>query len=186
MPVAHALTHAHALLSRFRRRPVLHVTTQVRSSAFPPSSVSADADSGGASQRPPIRTSTSRTGRRHGLGAPHAEATLAPGAHRDRAAQQEPRAYICGAGCCCGCCLALPLVAPPRPRRVAPDSVRMRCTKPYDRPVESASVRMLAPLSYFLRRSAASRSRSPPVTRLPFLRVSATVSPLLARLSGVL
>src|SRR5258708_3294065 len=53
---------------------------------------------------------------------------------------------------------------------------------PYDRPVASASARMLAPASYFLRRSAASRSRSPPVTRLPFLRVSATVSPSLARI----
>jgi len=42
-------------------------------------------------------------------------------------------------------------VAPPRPRRAVPDSLRMRCTKPYERPVSSASARMLAPPSYFLR-----------------------------------
>src|SRR5664279_2550654 len=45
---------------------------------------------------------------------------------------------------------------------------------------------MLEPLSYFLRRSADSRSRSPPATRLPFLRVSATVSPSLLRVIIVL
>src|SRR5690606_6130800 len=68
----------------------------------------------------------------------------------------------------------LPRVAPPRPRSVTPDSLSMRCTKPYERPVSSANARMLAPASYFFFRSAASLSRAAPVTRLPFFRVSAT------------
>src|ERR671926_219154 len=50
-------------------------------------------------------------------------------------------------------------VAPPRPRSVTPLSVRTRCTKPYDRPVDSARARMLAPFSYFLFSSLASFSR---------------------------
>src|SRR5579884_2184582 len=70
--------------------------------------------------------------------------------------------------------LALPRVAPPRPRRVTPDSLSIRWTKPYERPVSSASARMLAPESYFLLSSDASFSRAAPVTRLPFFRVSAT------------
>ena len=50
-------------------------------------------------------------------------------------------------------------VAPPRPRSVTPVSLRTRCTNPYDRPVDSARARMLAPFSYFFFRSAASLSR---------------------------
>jgi hypothetical protein len=61
-------------------------------------------------------------------------------------------------------------VAPPRPRSVTPDSERTRWTKPYDRPVDSASARMLAPFSYFFFSSDASLSRATPVIRLPFFR----------------
>src|SRR5262249_61288552 len=61
-------------------------------------------------------------------------------------------------------------VAPPRPRRLAPASVKMRCTKPYERPCDSASARMLAPWSYFFFSSEASLSRAAPVIRAPFLR----------------
>jgi len=38
-----------------------------------------------------------------------------------------------------------PRVAPPRPRSAAPFSLKIRCTNPYDRPVESAMSRMLSP-----------------------------------------
>ncbi len=72
-------------------------------------------------------------------------------------------------------------VAPPRPRSVTPDSESTRCTKPYDRPVDSASARMLAPFSYFFFRSDASLSRATPVIRLPFFR-SATSKRLPFRL----
>src|SRR5690606_2474504 len=41
--------------------------------------------------------------------------------------------------------LDLPRVAPPRPRRVTPDSLRMRWMNPYDRPVEAARARMDSP-----------------------------------------
>jgi len=40
-----------------------------------------------------------------------------------------------------------PRVAPPRPRSAAPFSLKIRCTNPYDRPVESAMSRMLSPPS---------------------------------------
>jgi 2-polyprenyl-6-methoxyphenol hydroxylase-like FAD-dependent oxidoreductase len=72
-------------------------------------------------------------------------------------------------------------VAPPRPRSVTPDSESTRCTKPYDRPVDSASARILAPFSYFFFRSDASLSRATPVIRLPFFR-SATSKRLPFRL----
>ena len=49
-------------------------------------------------------------------------------------------------------------VAPPRPRSVTPVSDSTRCTKPYERPVDSARARMLAPFSYFFFRSVASFS----------------------------
>ena len=39
------------------------------------------------------------------------------------------------------------LVAPPRPRRATPVSVRMRWMKPYDRPVAIARERMDSPAS---------------------------------------
>src|SRR6266536_940000 len=70
--------------------------------------------------------------------------------------------------------LALPRVAPPRPRSETPVSVRIRCTKPYDRPVDAASDLMLSPASYLFLRSAASFVRSAPVTRVPFFSVSVT------------
>ena len=66
-------------------------------------------------------------------------------------------------------------VAPPRPRSVTPVSDSTRCTKPYERPVDSARARMLAPFSYFFFRSVASFSRCAPVMRAPFFR-SATVA----------
>ena len=66
------------------------------------------------------------------------------------------------------------LVAPPRLRRATPVSVRRRWTNPYDRPVEVARDRMDSPASYLLFKSVASLLRSAPVTRVPFLRVSAT------------
>ena len=69
---------------------------------------------------------------------------------------------------------ALPLVAPPRPRKETPLSLRIRWMNPYDRPVEAASDRMLSPAPYRFLRSAASFVRSAPVTRVPFLRVSVT------------
>src|SRR5215218_9496989 len=68
-------------------------------------------------------------------------------------------------------------VAPPRPRSVTPDSLRTRCTKPYDRPVDSARARMLAPFSYFFFRSLASLSRWVPVIRAPFFRSATTNGP---------
>src|SRR5687768_1972001 len=52
----------------------------------------------------------------------------------------------------------LPRVAPPRPRRLTPDSVRIRWMKPYERPVAAARARMLSPESYLFFRSAASLS----------------------------
>src|SRR3954466_8808738 len=67
-----------------------------------------------------------------------------------------------------------PRVAPPRPRRFTPDSVRMRWIKPYERPVAAARARMLSPESYLFLSSVASLSRSAPVPRVPFFRVSAT------------
>src|SRR6266567_5207141 len=70
--------------------------------------------------------------------------------------------------------LLFPRVAPPRPRRETPVSVRIRCTNPYDRPVDAASDRMLSPASYLFLRSAASFVRSAPVTRVPFFSVSVT------------
>jgi hypothetical protein len=42
--------------------------------------------------------------------------------------------------------------------------------KPHNRPVDSASARMLAPFSYFFISSHPSWSRAAPVIRLPFLR----------------
>src|SRR5204862_5714064 len=51
-----------------------------------------------------------------------------------------------------------------------------RCTKPYERPVDSASARMLTPDSYFFLRSADSLSRSAPVTRRPLVRSATGVS----------
>ena len=66
-------------------------------------------------------------------------------------------------------------VAPPRPRSVTPVSDSTRCTKPYERPVDSARARMLAPFSYFFFGSVASFSRCAPVMRAPFFR-SATVA----------
>ena len=56
---------------------------------------------------------------------------------------------------------------PPRCRNWTPDSVRTRCTKPYDRPVEDASDRMLSPLVYRLTKSLASVARSAPTIRRP-------------------
>jgi hypothetical protein len=41
----------------------------------------------------------------------------------------------------------LPRVAPPRPRSLTPVSLSIRCTKPYERPVEAARDRMLSPAS---------------------------------------
>lgn len=38
-------------------------------------------------------------------------------------------------------------LGPPRPRITAPDSRSMLCTEPYERPVEAARFRMLAPFS---------------------------------------
>ena len=46
--------------------------------------------------------------------------------------------------------------APPRWRSCTPDSVRTRCTNPYERPVDEARARMLSPLVYLLTRSFAS------------------------------
>lgn len=40
--------------------------------------------------------------------------------------------------------------------------------KPYERPVNLAKVRMLAPFSYFLLKSAPMRVRAEPVIRFPF------------------
>src|SRR3954463_13658337 len=68
-------------------------------------------------------------------------------------------------------------VAPPRPRSVTPLSLRTRCTNPYDRPVDSARARMLAPFSYFFFRSLASLSRVDPVIRAPFFRSATTNRP---------
>ena len=63
-------------------------------------------------------------------------------------------------------------VPPPLPRRVIPVSVRIRCTKPYERPVDAARDRILSPESYRFLSSVASLLRSTPVTRVPFLSVS--------------
>ena len=57
--------------------------------------------------------------------------------------------------------------APPRWRSCTPDSVRTRCTNPYERPVEEASARMLSPDVYRLTRSFASVARSAPTIRRP-------------------
>jgi hypothetical protein len=70
--------------------------------------------------------------------------------------------------------ITFPRVAPPRPRSFTPVSVRIRWTNPYDLPVASASARMDSPESYRFFRSVANLLRSAPVTRVPFLRVSAT------------
>src|ERR1700684_4307894 len=48
--------------------------------------------------------------------------------------------------------------------------------KPYDRPVEAASERMLSPELYRFLRSEASLARSAPVTLAPFFSVSVTQS----------
>lgn len=64
-------------------------------------------------------------------------------------------------------------VAPPRPRSWTPDSLRTRWMNPYERPVDSASARMLAPRSYFFFKSAASLSRVEAVIRAPSRRPTA-------------
>src|SRR4029078_5388502 len=68
-------------------------------------------------------------------------------------------------------------VAPPRPRSVTPVSERTRCTSPWDRPVDWARARMLAPFSYFFLRSVASLSRWAPVMRAPFFRSATALVP---------
>jgi hypothetical protein len=70
--------------------------------------------------------------------------------------------------------------APPRCRSCTPDSVKTRCTNPYERPVEDASARMLSPDVYRLTRSFASVARSAPTIRRPF---SVVVAVLVAAIS---
>ena len=61
-----------------------------------------------------------------------------------------------------------------------PESVERYLLNP-DLPVEAASERMLSPESYRLPRVVASLLRSTPVTRVPFLRVSATCTSRMMR-----
>jgi hypothetical protein len=70
----------------------------------------------------------------------------------------------------------LPRVAPPRERIAVPLSLRIRCTKPYERPVDSDSSRMLAPPCYCFTIWLASLSRFAPVIRAPFLMSAMTAS----------
>ena len=71
-------------------------------------------------------------------------------------------AFLIGADSGCDQrCLALPRVAPPRPRNWTSFSVTIRCTNPYERPVSSARARMLAPPVYFFFNSPANRCCRP-------------------------
>lgn len=76
-----------------------------------------------------------------------------------------------------------PRVAPPRPRKLAPDSFRTPCTKPYDRPESATILRMLSPAAYRLAYWEASVLRCVPVMREPFASALATMPPLVARSS---
>src|SRR5437764_7173594 len=74
-------------------------------------------------------------------------------------------------------------VAPPRLRSVTPDSESTRWMKPYDRPVSSASARILEPFSYFLTSCDPSLSRAAPVIRLPFFSSAIPKMPSLVDVS---
>src|SRR6266498_1628970 len=65
---------------------------------------------------------------------------------------------------------------PPRPRNRTPDSLNTRCTKPYERPVAAASMRMLSPRTYRDAKAVATVWRSAPTTRRPLSAVAVTAS----------
>ena len=77
--------------------------------------------------------------------------------------------------------LAAPRVAPPRPRRLTPDSFNTLWTNPYERPASSAILRMLSPPEYRLAYWDASEVRCVPLIREPLASVALATASSLSR-----